>query len=172
MNIGLLLLRVVVGGTVALHGAQKVFGAFDGPGLDGTERMVDSMRLRPARPLAHLLALSELVGGLLLVVGFLTPLAAGAVAGVMLSASRLVHWPNGFFNQRGGFELPLTLAGTAMAIGFTGPGWASFDDAFGWHFAGNGWGVGVVLLALVSSVVVAALGRRLVFQRHGDTATV
>jgi putative oxidoreductase len=165
MHVGLLLLRVVIGGTVALHGAQKVFGSFGGPGLEGTHGMVQGMGLRPARPLALLLALSELVGGTLLVLGFLTPLAAAAVGGVMLSASRLVHWPNGFWAQAGGYELPFALGAAAVAVAFTGPGRFSVDRALGWTLWGNDWGVAVALVAVASSVAIAALGRRLVFQR-------
>jgi putative oxidoreductase len=172
MDTGLLLLRIVVGGTIALHGSQKVFGAFGGPGMAGTHGIVESMGLRPARPLALLLATSELVGGTLLALGFLTPLAAMAAAGVMVSASRLVHWDNGFFAQAGGFEFPLTLGVAAVAIAFTGPGRWSLDHAFGWNLAGNGWGVAVAAIALGSSVLVAAMARRLVFQRRGDAVPV
>src|SRR5436309_9824160 len=105
MNAGMLILRIVIGGTIMLHGAQKVFGAFGGPGLTGTHTMVQSLGLRPARPLAMLLAFTELLGGLLLGFGLLTPFAAAAVTGVMLSATRIVHWRHGFFATAGGFEL-------------------------------------------------------------------
>ena len=166
MNAGMLILRIVIGGTVMLHGAQKVFGAFGGPGMNGTHSMVERLGLRPARPLAALLALTELVGGLLLAFGFLTPFAAAGVAGVMLSATRVVHWPNGFFATDGGFELPLALGGAAIAIAFIGPARFSLDNAFGWHLYGNSWGVAAALIALASGVVIVALGHRLVFQRH------
>jgi putative oxidoreductase len=166
MQVGLLLLRVVIGGTVALHGLQKVF-ACRGLGLEGTHGMVRRMGLRPARPLAVLLAISELVGGLLLVVGCLTPLGAAAVVGVMLSASRLVHWPNGFWAQRGGYELPMVLGAAAVAVAFTGPGRFSVDHALGWRLWGNAWGAGVALVALASSLAIVALSRQPVFHR-GD----
>src|SRR5690242_612882 len=121
MNVGLLILRIVIGGTVALHGSQKVFGAFGGPGIEGTHGMVRKLGLRPSRPLAVLLAGTELLGGLLLVLGLLTPVAAAAVAGVMLSATRVVHWEQGFFATNGGYELPLALGGAAIALAFAGP---------------------------------------------------
>src|SRR5437899_12270681 len=105
MNAGMLILRIVIGGTVMLHGAQKVFGAFGGPGMTGTHSMVERLGLRPARPLAALLALTELVGGLLLACGFLPPLAAAAVAGVMPSATRVAHGPTRCFGPAGGLEL-------------------------------------------------------------------
>jgi putative oxidoreductase len=166
MNVGLLLLRIVVGGTLALHGSQKVFGAFRGPGIRGVHGMVEHLGVRPARPLALLLSATELVGGLLLVLGLLTPLAAAAVGGAMFSAVRVVHWEHGFFATEGGFELPLALGGGAIALAFTGPARYSLDHAFGWHLAGNGWGVAAAVVALAASVVIVALGHRLVFQRH------
>jgi putative oxidoreductase len=129
--------------------------------------MVRTMGLRPARPLAVLLAMSELVGGLFLVVGCLTPLGAAAVGGVMLSAGRLVHWPNGFWAQRGGYELPLVLGAGAVAVAFTGSGRFSVDHVLGWTPWGNAWGVGVTLVAVASSVAIVALSRQSVFQR-GD----
>lgn len=166
MNVGLLLLRIVVGLTVALHGSQKVFGAFNGPGIEGVHGMVRGLGLRPSRPLAVLLSFTELVGGVLLLLGLFTPFAAAAVGGAMLSAVRLVHWEKGFFAMEGGFELPFVLAAGAIALAFTGPARFSLDHAFGWNLAGDGWGVLAALVAVASAAAIVALGGRLVFQRH------
>src|ERR687884_166068 len=75
MSYGLLLLRVVVGGTMAGHGAQKLLGWFDGPGLDGVKKMLGSFGFRWPALMALGLALTE-CSGLLFALGFLTPLVA------------------------------------------------------------------------------------------------
>ena len=127
----MLVLRIVVGATLAAHGAQKVFGAFDGPGMRGFSGMVDRLGLWPVALWAWVAALAELVGGVLLVLGLLTPLAAAAGTGAMLMAIVAVHWPKGFFAAKGGFEFPLSLLGGIVAIALAGPGRYSLD-----HLAG------------------------------------
>ena len=81
MGGGLLLLRLVVGALLAGHGAQKLFGWFGGPGLDGTSRMFGSLGRRPARGFALLGGLIEFAGGLLFAAGLVTPVVAGVLAG-------------------------------------------------------------------------------------------
>src|SRR5919204_3443838 len=100
MSYGLLLLRVVVGGTMFAHGAQKLFGWFDGPGLKGVAGMLGNMRFRLPALMALSVALAE-TGGLLFALGFLTPLAALGIAVVLLSAVALVHFENGFWDSKG-----------------------------------------------------------------------
>src|SRR6185437_1243048 len=96
---GLVILRLVVGLTLAGHGAQKVFGWFGGQGISGWAATVEKLRVRPPRAWAWISALSELVGGVLFALGLLTPLGAFAIAGAMLVAIATVHWPNGFWNS-------------------------------------------------------------------------
>src|SRR4051812_15156940 len=127
MEAGLLLIRVVLGGIVAAHGAQKLFGWFGGPGLGGTQGWLESMGFKPARLHALAVGLSEFGGGALLALGLLTPLGAAAVAGVMFVAIATVHWSNGFFNTSGGYEFNLLIAATAIALAFTGSGEVSLD---------------------------------------------
>src|SRR4051794_17755468 len=110
MNIALLLIRIAVGGTVAVHGAQKLFGWFGGHGMAGTAGFLESLRFHPGRTFGWLLGGTELFGGLALALGWLTPLAGAGVAGVMLTAVAVVHWDKGFFNMNGGYEFPLVLA--------------------------------------------------------------
>lgn len=95
MEAGLLLIRVMLGGIMAAHGAQKLFGWFGGHGIPGTAGWLESMGLRPARLYAAVNGLAEFGGGALLVLGLLTPLGAAAVAGVMFVAITTVHWKNG-----------------------------------------------------------------------------
>src|SRR5919108_6023128 len=97
MPYGILLLRVVVGSTLFAHGAQKLFGWFDGPGPRGAAGFFGSLGFSPALPLVLLAAGCEAAGGTLFALGFLTPFAALAIAGVMVVAVGAVHLRNGFF---------------------------------------------------------------------------
>jgi putative oxidoreductase len=130
---GLLILRLVVGLTLAAHGAQKLFGWWGGPGVKGWTVAMSRMRIRPAAPWALASALAEFAGGLGLALGLLSPLPSFAIAGAMLVAIALVHWPNGFFNGKGGFEFNLTILAAVAAVAFIGPGPISLDAALRIH---------------------------------------
>src|SRR3982751_137392 len=115
MSYGLLLLRVVIGGTMFSHGAQKLFGWFGGHGLRGTAGFFESLGWRMPLAMAFLAGLPE-TGGLAVALGLLTSLAALGIAIVLLNAILVVHWKNGFFNGDGGIEFPLALATVAVAV--------------------------------------------------------
>ncbi len=151
MSLGILILRLVVGLTMAAHGAQKMFGWFEGPGFAGMSGMLQKMGFRSVRLLAALIAVAELGGGLLLAAGFLTPIAVAAVVGVMIGAIATVHWTAGFFNTKGGYEFNLVMIAASAAIAFAGPGRYSIDGLLGWTLFGAEW----ALLALAVSVLVA-----------------
>ena len=102
MNEGLLLLRLTVGLTLAAHGAQKRFGSFGGPGLETTGQGFAGLGFHPGRRHALLAGVVELGGGLLVALGFLTPLAAAIVIGVMVVAALTAHVGRGFFISKGG----------------------------------------------------------------------
>jgi putative oxidoreductase len=150
MAYGLLLLRVVAGGTLFAHGAQKLFGWFGGGGLRGTAGFMQSLGFRASLVVAFLAGLGE-VGGLSFALGFLTPLAALGMVVVMLTAVGVVHWTKGFFNTNGGFEFNLALLTIALAVTATGPGRFSLDRAIGWddNITGLWWAVGVAVVAAV-----------------------
>ena len=131
---GILILRLVVGLTIAAHGAQKLFGWWGGSGMKGWVGAMNHMRVRPATPWAWASALAEFGGGLGLAVGFLNPLPSFAIAGSMLVAIALVHLPHGFFNTKGGYEFNLTILAAIAAIALTGPGRYSLDAALGIQF--------------------------------------
>lgn len=131
LSLGLLILRLVVGLTLAAHGAQKVFGWWGGPGLAAWTQAVTRLRIRPAVPWAWIAALSELGGGLLLALGLLSPLGSLAIAGTMLVAVATVHWANGFWNGKRGYEFNLALLASVTAIALAGPGAYSLDQAVG-----------------------------------------
>src|SRR6202030_3955855 len=97
MDIGLLLLRLTLGLTLAAHGTQKLFGWFGGPGLDGTGKHMEMLGFVPGRRHAFMAGLAEAGGGLLLALGLLTPVAASVVFSVMLVAAVSVHVKKGFF---------------------------------------------------------------------------
>jgi putative oxidoreductase len=161
VSYGLLLLRVVVGGTMFGHGAQKLFGWWGGHGPKGTGAFFGQLGYRAPVLMAVLAGLSE-ASGALLAVGILTPLACLAIAVVMLNAIGVVHLKNGFWNGDGGVEFPLIILTVAAAIAAIGPGRFSIDRAIGWddNISGVWWGVGVLLAAVVIALLTQTLGRR------------
>ena len=163
MDLGLLLLRFVVGLTLAAHGAQKLLGWFGGYGLDGTGQFMETLGFYPGRRHAALAGLTEAGGGVLLALGLLTPLGAALVASVMLVATITVHLKNGFFAAGGGYEYNLVLAAAALSVAFSGPGVLSIDALLGYSFAGTLWGIGAIGVAVVGALVQLA-------QRHPSAA--
>ena len=153
MSIGLLILRLVVGLTLAAHGAQKLFGWFGGYGLAGTGQFLEQLGFRPGRIHAAQAGLAEFLGGLFLAAGFLTPAATAAIVAVMLVATVSVHLQKGFFAQSGGYEYPLVLAATALALAFAGPGPLSLDRALGISWSGDAWGVAALAGGLFGGAV-------------------
>ena len=152
MAIGLLLLRLVVGLTMATHRAQKLFGWFGGYGLNGTGGFLEQLGFVPGRRNALFAGLAEGVGGVLLAVGFATPVAAAMIVAVMLVASVSAHVKNGFFNHQQGYEYLLILATAALTFAFTGPGPLSVDAVLGINASGLAWGVGALAVGLVGGV--------------------
>jgi putative oxidoreductase len=127
-----LVIRVVLGVIFFAHGAQKVLGWFGGYGLKGTTRFLASLGI--PLPVAYLVCLFELFGGIGLIVGLFTRLAALAVAVVMIGAIAKVHWQNGFFvnwsmtpGKGHGYEANLALLAMAVACLLAGGGAWSLD---------------------------------------------
>lgn len=114
VDLSLLLVRVVVGTIFAVHGAQKLLGAFGGGGLDAT---VEHMG-----PIGYPVAIGEFFGGLGLIVGFLTRFSAASLIVIMIGAIVQVHGKNGFLMQNGGFEYNFALIGLLLPILLAGPG--------------------------------------------------
>jgi putative oxidoreductase len=150
MEVGLLILRLVIGLTLAAHGTQKLFGWFGGYGIAGTGQFFEQLGFRPGRLHAALAGIAETAGGLLLAAGLFTPFAAAAVIGVMVVAVGSVHWAKGFFVHNGGFEYNLVLAAGALAVAFTGPGAISLDRSLEISWSGNSWGFIALLLGVFS----------------------
>jgi putative oxidoreductase len=131
IDVGLVVLRLVLGVIFIAHGAQKLFGSFGGPHISGFAKMLGQLGVKPAEPMAILAGLAEFVGGILVIVGFLTPLAALALIVVMIVAVLAVHLKNGFFNTNGGYEFNLALVGMTLTLLIAGAGAYSLDNVLG-----------------------------------------
>lgn len=153
MSIGLLIVRLVVGLTLAAHGAQKLFGWFGGGGIAGTGAGLERLGFRPGRAQAALAGVVEVGGGLFVAAGLLTPASAAAVVAVMIVAAVSAHLRNGFFAQNGGFEYAFVLGAVALALAFTGPGSLSVDHALGVSWSGLSWGLAALVAGLVGGSV-------------------
>src|SRR5215470_4109252 len=157
MNTGVLLLRLAVGLTLSAHGSQKLFGWFGGLGLNGTGQFFEErLGFRPGRRHALLGGLAETGGGLLLALGFLTPLAAAAVISVMVVAVFSFHIQKGFFVHNGGYEYNLVLAVAAPALAFTGSGSISIDALLNSGESGTPWGLAALLAGVLGAVISLA----------------
>ena len=156
----LLIVRLVVGLGIAAHGAQKLFGWFGGLGLDATvDMMGGATGLRPARLWVPFVSATEVVGGLLMAIGFLGPLGPIAVAGAMLGATVFGHWSHGPWIANGGYELAATNLSAALAVALIGVGRFSVDAWLGVQVPGL---VSEVFgLLVVIGVLAAGVGRQL-----------
>ncbi|HZQ07551.1 MAG TPA: DoxX family protein [Anaerolineae bacterium] len=127
VDLGLLGIRLVVGLVIAAHGAQKLFGWFGGKGLAGSQGMMTHLHLEPAWFWGFVSAINEFGGGILTALGLLMPLGPLMILANMLVAITLVHWKNGFWNEKRGIEFPLTLGLVGISLGLTGAGAYSLD---------------------------------------------
>lgn len=127
VDIGLLLLRLALGAIFIVHGGQKAFGWFGGPGPDGVIEMVSGMGFQPPALWGWILIVAEFGGGIGMVLGFLTPLWALGITITMLVAIWRVHGANGFLLSNQGYEYNLALTAMALCLMFAGPGRASID---------------------------------------------
>lgn len=130
-DLGLLVLRASVGSLLAGHGAQKLFGAFEGYGLEGTAGWLESIGLRPGRQWALAAGLGEFGGGVLTTLGLATPVGLLGVTGAMGMAITKAHWGKPIWVAAGGAELPLTNLAAVAALALAGPGKYSLDAALG-----------------------------------------
>lgn len=152
VDLGLLVVRVVVGVTFSMHGMQKLFGWFGGGGFAGTAKWFSSLGFGDGRTATALAGGSEIAGGLGLALGLLTPLAAAAMVGTMTTAAFVNNADNGFWSAKKGWELNLYLIVVAVAVAITGPGRWSLDHALGLD------DLGIPMAGVVAGLVAAVLG--------------
>lgn len=160
MNIALLVLRLVAGGLVAAHGAQKLYGWFGGRGIDATGALFEKLGLRPGRTNAQLAGISELGAGVLIALGFLTPFAAILVISVMTTAIITVTFKNGPWVTNNGYEYNLVLMAVAFALAGVGAGKFSLDRAFNFDFGGAKWAFFALVAGVAGGYAAVAAGRR------------
>jgi len=160
MQLGRFLARGVIGSLFIGHGTQKLFGSFGGPGLAGTDGMMESLEMRPARRNSLAAGVTETAGGALLIAGLATPLAAAGLIGVMITAIRKVHLPNGPWAANGGGEYNAVLIAALAALAEDGPGDLSLDAAMGLERSGAKWALGALALGALASTATIELGRR------------
>ncbi len=153
MDLGRTALRFVIGPLFVGHGTQKLFGWFGGHGLDGTGAFFEKLGLKPGRRHATAAGASEAIGGALLTLGALTPVATGLVTGTMITAIRKVHLAKGPWATNGGYEYNLTLIAAMLTLAEVGPGRPSVDEAAFPRLKGNGW----ALAQFAASAAGAAL---------------
>jgi putative oxidoreductase len=158
-DVGLLILRLVLGLTLAAHGFNKFFG---GGRIPGTARWFESIGMKPGKFHATLAATTEVSAGLGLAAGLLTPIPAAGFVSLMLVAAWTVHRPNGFFIVKEGWEYNLVLAVSAVAVATLGAGRLSLD----WLIFGKNWMDGWAGLAISLGLGLAgAIGQLLIFYR-------
>jgi putative oxidoreductase len=161
INVGVLALRVIIGVTVLLHGYNHIWG---GGKIKGTAGWFASLGMKPGIVHAWLASITELVCGVMLIVGFLEPLAAAGVVGVMFVAFMINHRPNGFFIFRPGegYEYVLNLLVAGLALGALGAGEWSIDRTFDGQVGGlklYGWsGLAITAVAGLGGAVLLLAG--------------
>lgn len=149
-DLGLFGLRLVVGLTFLYDGLQKLAGWFHGPGLSGTREMLVHGGWKHVELSASMLTVSEAGGGILIILGLATPLAAGAV---LASITDAWLWKQGMVPgfQYKTVELESILAGLAATLILTGPGRLSFDRNRGWATRPLWGSLTVLVLALIAA---------------------
>src|SRR5207249_5397470 len=163
LDLALLVIRVFVGITFMLHGGQKLFGWYGGGGLKGARSMMQSLGVAHPGLLGWMAALSEAGGGLFVLIGLLTPLAAALIISIMLVAIYTVHWKNGFFNGNRGYEFNLSLIALAVTLILTGAGLVSVDHLLDAAVPLNllpAWAILIIAVISFGGIAMTVFSRR------------
>jgi len=161
-DLGLLVLRVVIGGVVMQHGLLKLGWVGKGGSIAGVAGWFNGMGLKPGLWWALVAVAAEAGGGLLTVLGLGGPLGPAILAGDMVVVTIVAHVPQGFWAGGGkvGWEFPLPLAAAGFAIALIGNGAWSLDAALGLTYSDQlRW----TWIAIVALGTVAALGAKMAF---------
>jgi putative oxidoreductase len=144
-DMSLLVIRAGLGVVFVAHGYNHIFG---GGKIGGTGRWFESLGLRPGILHAWLASTTEIGAGVLLLLGFATPLACAGAVGTMVVALVTNHLKNGFFIFRpgDGYEYVLTLVLMAVGLAGTGAGGWSVDHALAWFQPAGWWGLALAVI--------------------------
>jgi len=156
LDFGLLVLRLVLGGLFIAHGLDKLFGWFDGLGRGGTEQLLTGFGFHDVKILTWVLAISETTGGVLLVLGLLTPVGAAAILAVM---ANVIVVKGDWSTFLGGVELEMMYAGAAFALLFTGAGRVALDRNTHWLRKAPAYGFLFLIIAAGLTVVTLLVFR-------------
>ena len=158
MTTALLIARLLLGGALFAHGAQKLFGWFGGYGVKGTGGFMESLGFRPGPLFAVAAGLGEAGGGLLTALGLGGPIGPALIIMVMIVAILSVHAPKGFWASNGGYELNTMNIAAALTLAFVGFGSFSLDAAFGigdiWSDSARWIAVGIAILLALGNMAV------------------
>ena len=149
------IVRLAQGSLMAGHGAQKLFGSFGGPGLEGTSGFMEMLGMRPGRPWAYLAGLSEFGGGVLTALGLFNPLGPLGVIGAMSMATRKAHWGKPIWVTEGGAELPVLNIAVSAALMIREPDGYSLDRVLGTRLPA--WVGPLGLVGVILTVLYAEL---------------
>ncbi len=166
MSVAILIARVLLGGVLAAHGAQKLFGWFGGHGPAGTGGFFEGLGFRPGVLFAIAAGLGEFGGGLLTLLGLGGAIGPAVIVMVMLVAIFSVHITKGPFVTSGGWELNTGNIAAALAIGFAGNGVYSLDNAFGLSFVTDQRQIALAFLAAIILAILNLFARRSPAQRQ------
>ena len=151
-----MIVRLAQGSLMAGHGAQKLFGSFGGPGLEGASGFMEMLGMRPGRPWAYLAGLSEFGGGVLTALGLFNPLGPLGVIGSMAMATRKAHWGKPIWVTEGGAELPVLNIAVSTALMIREPDGFSLDRLLGIGLPR--WMGPVGLVGIILTVLYSELG--------------
>ncbi len=149
------IVRLAQGSLMAGHGAQKLFGSFGGPGLEGTSGFMEMLGMRPGRPWAYLAGLSEFGGGVLTALGLFNPLGPLGIIGAMSMATRKAHWGKPIWVTEGGAELPVLNIAISTALMIREPDRYSLDRVLGIRLPA--WVGPLCLVGVILAVLYAEL---------------
>jgi len=157
ISVALLVIRIVIGVTIAAHGYGKFFL---GGKIPGTAGWFDSMGMKPGKLHAYMAASTEVGGGLLFAAGIFTPISAASIVALMFVATWTVHRHSGFFIVAGGWEYNFILGAMAVAVAVSGPGRYSVDNSLDIVDNLDGWSG---LIIAVGLGLGSAIGQLVIF---------
>jgi putative oxidoreductase len=148
--------RGAVGLLLAGHGLRKLSSVLGGPGLAGATAQMENLKLRPPRSNAIAAGATQLIGGGLTATGLLTPVGCALITSNMIVAIRTACAGRGPWGTNGGWEYPLVLALSSMAIAERGAGPLSLDRTLGIERSGPLVAAGTAATALTGAGLVLA----------------